>query len=214
MVIPREVRKITYSTEIRNLKKRLFLNDHQKAFLVGTMLGDGHLENNWSKTNYRLKWSHSAKQKDYLFWKCENLKEWFLSAPRFYAKTNSYFATSISHKELTSLASLFLKDGKKIVPSGMTQLLKNSVTLAVWFMDDGNAIMRKGILHGYHINSQSFTKSENQLMAITLTNLYGLSVGLEKNHGKYRLRINKSSASNFRNLIENEVIESMRYKLG
>ena len=47
-VIPRETRKITYSTEIRNLIKKLTLNDHQMAVLIGTILGDGHLEPNWS----------------------------------------------------------------------------------------------------------------------------------------------------------------------
>ena len=56
--IPREAGRITYSTDIRNLKK-LRITDIQKAVVIGSILGDGNLNSNWSNTNYRLKISHS-----------------------------------------------------------------------------------------------------------------------------------------------------------
>ena len=45
-IIPREARRITYSTEIRNLKKLSF-SEIQKDIIVGNLLGDGHLCQNW-----------------------------------------------------------------------------------------------------------------------------------------------------------------------
>ncbi len=213
-IIPREARKITYSTEIRNLKKRLTLSEAQRAFIIGTVLGDANLDLNWSGTNYRLRFSHSAKQKDYMFWKLGILRDWFLSEPRYYTKTNSYFLTSISHPEITSIARLFLKNGKKSIPENIFELLNNPLALAVWFMDDGGAIMRNGKFFGYHLNSQSFTQNENEILSKTLTDLCGISVRPEKNHGRYRLRINKSSAAEFKSIVANEIIPSMKYKLG
>ena len=67
------------------------MSDTQRAFAIGTILGDANLELNWSKTNYKLRFAHSEKQKDYILWKYRNLEEWVLTKPRYYAKTKSYF---------------------------------------------------------------------------------------------------------------------------
>ncbi|OGN05846.1 MAG: hypothetical protein A2831_03055 [Candidatus Yanofskybacteria bacterium RIFCSPHIGHO2_01_FULL_44_17] len=214
-IIPREARKITYSTEIRNLKKRLFLSDAQKAFVVGTILGDANLDLNWSKTNYRLRFSHSVKQEDYVMWKYQNLKEWILTKPRYYAKTRSYFFNTISHSDITSLAGLFLKNGKKIIPDSISDFLQNPITLAVWFMDDGNARVDKNRFDGYHINSQSFTLEENQLLVNALYKNFGVFCRIHKNHGKHRLYIGvKANVEKFKKIIQSLVISSLQYKLG
>ena len=76
--IPREAGRITYSTEIRNLKN-IKIDDFQKAVIIGSILGDGNLNGNWSKTNYRLKISHSVKQSEYVWWKYEILKDLVLT---------------------------------------------------------------------------------------------------------------------------------------
>jgi hypothetical protein len=216
---PRKARRITYSTEIRNLKKRLSLSDAQKAFAIGTILGDANLELNWSKTNYKIRFAHSEKQKDYVSWKYQNLKDWILTKPRYYSKTKSYFFNTISHTDITSLAEIFIKNNKKVIPENISELLENPLTLAVWFMDDGNAIHRNAELHGFHINSQSYTLKENILLRDSLRFIYNLSVEVEKNnhnkHGEdyYRLRINKSSIDTFQNMLVDHIIPAMQYKL-
>ncbi|MEN9524540.1 MAG: endonuclease family [Candidatus Parcubacteria bacterium] len=111
-MIPRETRRVTYSTEIRNLKK-LGFNEFQKAVIIGTILGDGCLCENWSKTNYRLLIMHSVDQKEYILWKYSILKQWILSEPRFYSKNNSLTIHTISHPELTGLHGIFYRDNKK-----------------------------------------------------------------------------------------------------
>jgi len=88
-IIPREARRITYSTEIRNLKKRLVLDDYQKSVVVGSILGDGYLFENCSKTNYRFGINQSIKQEDYLLWKYNILKNWTLSEPKYYGRNKS-----------------------------------------------------------------------------------------------------------------------------
>ena len=51
--------------EIQEYKKTLKLNDIQRSVLVGTMLGDGHLETQDKGKTYRLKIEHQLLQKDY-----------------------------------------------------------------------------------------------------------------------------------------------------
>ncbi|MBI4155737.1 MAG: hypothetical protein HY507_00705 [Candidatus Zambryskibacteria bacterium] len=212
-VIPRETRKVTYSTEIRNLKKILF-NEEQYAFIIGSILGDGCLCENWSKTNYSLLIAHSVKQKDYVFWKYNILRTWILKEPRFYAKNNSLIIKTISHSQLTELRNRFYLNNKKVIPHDIETIMYHPLSLAVWFMDDGNLASSCGFIHGYHLNTQSFTFEENQRLTVMLKNNFGIDCTIQRNHKYYRLFIRAGSKERFKKLIGNRLIESMRYKLG
>lgn len=214
-IIPREAGRITYSTEIRNLKKRFSFDDFQKGVLIGSILGDGHLELNWSKTNYRLRIGQSSKQKDYLFWKYDVLKDIVLTKPRYNKVGNSIFFGTISHYEISELAKLFYREKIKIIPENIYKFIENPLIIAIWFMDDGNAIIRKGKTYGYHLNTQSYTLEENERIAYWFKNIYQIEMLLEKNHGRYRLRIMKKlSRDKFKFIIEKYILGSMKYKLG
>ena len=211
---PRESRKITYSSAIRNLKKVPF-TERQKAIVIGSVLGDACLHPNWSSTNYTLKITRSEKQKAYIDWKHEQLKPFVLTAPRWYEKTHSYTLRTISHSDLTSLYREFYPDGKKILPRKIKEYIRDPLTLALWFMDDGNVRRRHGVMGGFNLNTQSFTESENEMLAQCLVDLYGINVRVERNNGYHRLAIYaEKSASIFRDLIQRHVIPSMQYKFG
>src|SRR3989344_1626241 len=169
-VIPREARRVTYSTEIRELKKKHFTSE-QRSVVVGNILGDGCLCENWSKTNYRLQVGHSIDQKQYIMWKYSVLQNWILTKPRFYARNNSLTIQTISHPELTSLHEMFYKEKKKIIPEQIESFLKDPLIMAVWFMYDGNAVRNRSELSGYNINSQSFSRDENILLSRILKKL-------------------------------------------
>lgn len=214
MAIPREARRITYSTDIRN-RKRIELNEYQKAIIVGSVLGDACLHENWSKTNARLQIRHAFAQKEYVLWKYEALKPLVLTEPQHYGRTNSVWFRTISHPELTKLRQIFYRNGKKSIPEDdIVAFLSNPITIAVWFMDDGNAVMRKGKLCGYHLNTQSFTKEENELLAEVFSVLYEISCTVERNHGYYRLAIWQApSRKIFSDLIQEHVLPSLKYKI-
>jgi DNA-binding transcriptional regulator WhiA len=210
-VIPREARKITYSTEIRDLKKRLSFNDIQKSLLTGSILGDGNLEPNWSKTNYRLKISHSVKQARYVNWKYEILNNWVLTKPNIDRCNRALTFRTISHPEITKLANIFYKNKRKIIPDNLEI---NPLILAVWFMDDGNVIRRDGKVYGYHLNTQSFNKEENLTLMKILSKNFKINASLEINHGKYRLRfMRKEYRQNFLSAIRKLILPSMLYKV-
>src|SRR3989344_2641712 len=213
-IIPRETRKITYSTEIRNLIKRLSLSEYQKAVLIGTILGDGSLEPNWSHTNYKLTVSQNIVQKDYVDWKYNIFKDWVLTEPTFNKINNSFRFRTISHREITGFRNEFYVNGKKVIPENISNYLNNPLVLAVWFMDDGNRVKYKNYLVGYHINSQSFTYEENIILARILNLNFNIKCKIQRNHGYFRLYIGARDRDKFKNIVSEFIIPSMKYKLG
>ena len=213
-VIPREPRRITYSSEIRKLKI-IPLTKYQREIIIGSVLGDGYLVPNWSKTNYALKITRSGRQKEYVDWQYENLKPFVLKIPRWYERTQSYTIGTISHSEITKLYLIFYPNGKKIIPNVMAEYIKSPLTLAVWFMDDGNVVKNKeGKVYGYHLNTQSFSELENKKLVQMFEDKWGIKCTIQKNNGYVRVYINSESKNKFANLIEPFVIPSMKYKFG
>lgn len=214
MVIPREAGRITYSSNIRAMK-RIKLDEYQKAVIVGSILGDAYLEANWSKTNYRMGIRHSVDQKEYVQWLYEILRPLVLTPPQYYERTRSTWFRTISHSELSEWQKIFYREGKKVIPETIAQYLSNPVTVAVWFMDDGNIARNSGDkTWGYHLNTQSFTIAENELLQHTLRNAWDIQCTLQKNNGYTRLYILKRCAEKFRNIVKPYIIPELAYKLG
>ena len=214
MVIPREAGRITYSANIRKMK-RIALDEYQKAVIVGSILGDAYLEVNWSKTNYRMGIRHSIDQEEYVQWLYEILKPLVLTPPQFYERTRSTWFRTISHPALSEWQKIFYRDKKKIIPKTIAQYLSHPVTMAVWFMDDGNVSRQLGAeTCGYHLNTQSFTIAENELLQVTLKSVWNIECTLQKNNGYTRLYILKKSAEKFRSIVEPYIIPELAYKLG
>jgi hypothetical protein len=213
-VTPREAGRVTYSAEIR-AKKKICLTPRQKSVITGSIFGDGTLELNWSKTNYRLKIENSVKQKEYVWWKYDILQELVLREPRYNPTNRSISFKTISHKELTEFAQMFYQGRQKILPNSLEQFVNDPMVLAVWFMDDGNAIRRNGKVYGYHLNTHAYMYEENVRLVRTLLDVYSIDSLIERSGGRYRIRImRENSRQNFRSVIQPYILESMRYKIG
>src|SRR3989344_7018783 len=207
-VIPRESKRITYSSAIRALKLVPFTPE-QLSIVKGSLLGDGCLHTGWPGTSKNFVFSkmHSIKQKEYIYWVYEKLQPFVRKVPRPYEPTQSIRLRTISHSALTELMSVFYRDGKKVLPSTIDEIITDSLALAVWFMDDGNVINRYGVFGGYHLNTQSFSLDENGKIAKILEEMHGIHANLERNHGYVRLSImRKESREKFRELIQKHVI--------
>jgi len=158
---------------------------------------------------------HSVDQKEYVQWLYEILKPLVLTPPQYYERTRSTWFRTISHPELSKWQKIFYRDKKKIVPETIAQYLLHPVTMAVWFMDDGNVARQKGDdTCGYHLNTQSFTVVENELLQATLKSVWNIECTLQKNNGYTRLYILKRSAKRFRSIVESYIISELAYKLG
>jgi len=80
--------------------------------------------------------------------------------------------------------------------------------LAIWFMDDGAADRNQ-----LRLNTQSFSKDENLLLAEFLHAKFGIEVQLNKDKDRYRLRIGAKGVKRFIEVVAPHVIPSMQYKL-
>ncbi len=116
----------------------------QREIIIGMILGDAYIQPT-GKRNARLRLEHSVKEKEYIFWKYKTLKNMMQAQPKlikrfnpFYKKQYSYWrCQSHSSPIFGKLRRKFYSDDRKIVPDNIKSLLKSTLTLAVWCMDDG-----------------------------------------------------------------------------
>ena len=179
------------------------ITPRQQEIIIGSLLGDGHLAE--TTRGYAFRVNHGLVQKAYVDWKYRELNSLTNSVPNVYKST--YYFRTVSHQYFDELRSLFYRKEKKIIPENIHRLL-TPLAIAVWFMDDGTKEGKQ-----VRINSQSFTKKENQKLSRTLEATLGIKSTINRDKHLFRLRISDQSMSLFRKTVEPHIIPSMRYKL-
>ena len=130
MEIPCEVLKIN------------MLSPSQKNIIIGSCLGDAHVERNGK--NCRLRFQQALKQKPLLCWKHSILQPHALALreyPQYDKRTKkTYHKIQFDTRTLpvfNEFRDMFYLDGRKRLPYNIINLLRDPLVLAVWFMDDG-----------------------------------------------------------------------------
>ena len=192
------------------------MNDEIRSVLVGTLLGDGHLETQNGGRTYRLKIEHSVKQREYTQWLYKHLKNWVLQSPKEKTKvvkgktyTNIWFST-ISDGKFRFYGQQFYDEvGKKHVPPRIDKML-TPLALAVWFMDDGSSKSKqhKALI----LNTQCFSKREHKLLINALSEKFEIEANLRPQKEGYQLIIPRPER--FIELIRPYLLTSFYYKLG
>lgn len=182
------------------------LTEEQRSILIGTLLGDGTLR---KKTNTLLEINHSSKQKEYVFWLYSKFRECVNTCPKIRINgpnRSSYRFTTRSIPALNEYYKDFYgTKGRKIVPKN---LKLDSLSLAVWFMDDGSRSR-----NAVYLNTQQFTLSDQESLINLLEETFNFRVTLNKDKSYFRLRLSCNSTKSFRNLVSPVLLSSMRYKL-
>ena len=206
--IPRELQNLnTNSAFLREFKAALSLSEIQRKVLLGSMMGDGCLIENSSKSNYRFQTEHCDKQKSYVYWKYDIFKNFVLTPPGFHQKTKSWRFRTISHSQFAHYHKMFYSEGKKILPKDLS-FLKDPLTAAVWFMDDGGRSAG-----GCLLNTQNFTDDEALRLLAFFRKEFKIPVTLQRNHWRYRLYIPSSHRLRWKDFLSNNMREEFLYKL-
>lgn len=224
--IPFDKPKHLYS----ELKKTNF-SKFQKSLLLGSILGDGHLEKRSKLKNALFREEHSIKQIEWLKWKYTNLKPFITSKLWIRDRGKRQFLPdgkggkklynvqkicSIStgvHPYLTELHNLFYKDGVKVIPEKFVYENLDELSLLVWICDDGYYNKDRDYIA---ICTENFNYHENVVLLKSISKLLG-NVSLIKHSNKrntYRIYIN--SFSNNKSFIANGLNilpSSMHYKI-
>lgn len=194
------------------------LNKKEREIVIGTILGDGCLQATGAR-NARLRLEHGAKQKDYIFWKWRQLSRIIQSHPKkivrynpIYKATYGYYrCQSHSSPELGKLRRLFYRENQKIMPNNLNGLLKSQLSLAVWYMDDGYYYHRDKTAYIY---LSKLSKENLDKLTEVLKSNFNLVPKVEiKKSGNVNLKFTVTETNKLINLIQADIIPSMRYKL-
>lgn len=194
------------------------MNSKKKAILLGMILGDAYLQKTGAR-NARIRLEHSEKQKDYLFWKGLQFPELFQGQPKrlvrfnpVYQKEYTYFRWQTNtNPEIGKFRQIFYQNGKKNIPEELPKLLNSSLSLAVWFMDDGYFYQRDKIAYIY---IPKYSLEETKRLLKTLKDNFCLEAKVKiKKRGNLVLVFSVKETKKLISLIKPFIIPSMQYKL-
>lgn len=204
---------IMHANEVERHKQEMKLNSVQRSILVGTLLGDGHLEKQDRSQTYRLKIEHAIGQREYVDWLYSEFKRLVGTPPQLKKRidrSDSYHFATYSLGTFRFYAQQFYRGKKKVVPRLIRKLL-DPLALAVWFMDDGS--WKSDRHRTYIFHTLGFDKKDQELLKSALEKKFGVGSNLHKQKTKWRLYIRSDSASRFKEIISPYVRTSFQYKL-
>ena len=146
------------------------ITKESRNLLIALLLGDGTISN-----NNVFKLSHCEKQRDYLEWKIEQLKnaglrnnglKEYISIKGYNIGKKVYYTQLNIIPFIKVLRRVFYKPYKKL---GNRKLLNrlDAKGIAIWYMDDGHINYRKtnGKVHGFYIKiATCIPKEELQII--------------------------------------------------
>ena len=192
---------------------------HQLDVIIGSLLGDARLEcrSKGIRASYtaRFRVHHGEKQKDYVYWKYQLLKDLVSQEPREIRWRNekrslnevSWFFHTKTLKNFGIIHEVFYKNGKKIFPKEILPIFSDAM-LAVWFMDDGS---NNG--NNLTLNIHSFsTEDQNEIIGF-LKERYSINPKLVKDRHQWKIAIGAFDYQKFLNTIAPYVPKAMAYKI-
>lgn len=204
-----------------NYKSKLSLTKRQRDIIIGSLLGDECMRIIGKARDACFAISHGEDQKNYVFWKYREFKEWVMTPPwrenRTYhrdkkRKLASWRFQTITHPDFTEIYRTFYREGHKILPNSLKALLLSPLSLAVWVMDDGNK-NRDALF----LNTQGFTQSQQMEIIKVLKENFDLEARINrhstsKGRQLYRIRFTTKSTERLYGIIKRFLLPMFRYK--
>jgi len=203
------------------------INPKQHAVIVGTTLGDGHLQLALNQKSARLRCTHSRAQKQYVDWLyrkqlstlCEGVKPPYDTEqhgfPMYEAYTRYSEQLKPYHTTFYQPTNFDKPKYRKSVPDELSSILTDPLSLMVWYLDDGTLRKDSGACR---LATQCFTGYEHIILQECLVNNFGVKTKIERWSTGFELTIptRGGHAQNFISLFEDVVLEeipSMSYKI-
>lgn len=211
---------------IHRKKTEKSLTYRQKKIVYGGLLGDA---GKMSLSSVKMK--QSTKQKEYLMWKYEQLKEHVSPKSlqehsyydkRYHKEYHTIMFYTYANTDIETIVHQFYNSGKKVVTSEILDNL-DELALAVWFMDDGKTGWSYSSRQrtGYNFKPESilctdsFSREENELICEWFNKKWGIKCFLRKNKPRKHFRVvfSTSTVDLFHGLMRPFFIPSMLYKI-
>jgi hypothetical protein len=188
------------------------LTERQKGIIIGMLLGDGFLVRRGKKAIFGFK--QGKRYKEYVEWIFNELQNICTDAGIMYRGDYDqyYFRTSLKKHDFAYLYQKFYrfspgaKKAIKIVPKEIKELLKNPISVAVWYMDDGSLDFRPKYHYSYYFATHNFSLKETETLTKVLRDNFGVESKVYNNliRGKRypRIYIGVEGRKKFRQIIE------------
>lgn len=196
------------------------------SIIIGSTLGDTHLEKRSNGIGTRIKFVQSNKNVEYLMWYHKFFSDrGYCNSKIPVLKTRirkngentfEYSINSYTYASFNWIHEMFYTFDEernkyiKIVPKNLEEFLTPQA-LAVWFMDDGSKSRESA-----RIATNNFTIDEIEKLCLILENKYNIKTSVQSN-GKSKghiLYIYKNSMENFSKIVKPFMLPSLYYKLG
>ena len=194
------------------------MNETIRHIIIGSILGDGFLTPLTKREKLsRLWFKYDDKRYSYLKWLHQKLKPIGVDPIKKKKNYTQHYFLTHSLKELGMLRKQFYPNGKKIIPKDIFSVLVHPLSLAVWYMDDGNLDFRDR----YHCNATfatyGFSEKECRTLVEVLQKNFGIASRIHqttmRNKVYYRLYILSRSTDVFMGLIRPYMHSCFAYKL-
>jgi hypothetical protein len=191
------------------------LTKQQRDVLVGLMLGDGNLEHNGYR-GARLQIKQSEERREYVFWLYSHFAQITRTPPQQRKDTRQWYFGTRFYEDLAEVRNNFYRNGRKVIPANIEELLDSQLAVAVWFMDDGRLDYRSKSHYAYHISTDSFAESNVKRLERLLLKKFGvvtktyMSLCRGKRYAK--LYIGKEGRDAFRAIVDPYLLPCFRYK--
>ena len=192
---------------------------HQLDVIIGSLLGDARLEcrSKGIRALYtaRFRMHHGNKQKEYVWWKYQILKNLVSCQPREISCLNKkrnlneiswYFHTK-SLKNFGIIHEIFYKNGVKKFPKEILPIFSDRM-LAIWYMDDGSNNHRN-----VSLNTQSFSLEDQKIISDFLGEKYHINPTIVKDRLQWKISIGNCDYDRFLSIVTPFVPEVMNYKI-
>ncbi len=191
-----------------------FSTIHQEI-LVGSLLGDGHLETANQGKTYRFIVVQSSKKQAYFQFLYDQFRP-FITTPiytRVYPTQGGQSSTLRFATQYSSVFSpygqMFYREKTKHVPLCIEQIL-TPLGLAIWYMDDGS--VKSSQSKGVYFNTQSFSVSDVDRLCDVLQAKFQIQAWKRPDSGSYRIYVSGKSYERLGELITPYFTDDMWYK--
>lgn len=120
----------------------------------------------------------NIRYKEYVHWLYNEFKHLCRSQPKQRKDYNKWYFQTRSLAELQKYMKWFYRENK-IVPFNIDKLLISPLSLAVWYMDDGNLDYRPKDHYNFVFSTNSFSIKENRLLVNVLKRNFGIEASIQ-----------------------------------
>ncbi len=190
------------------------------SVLIGSLLGDGHMEKDKDGFGSRFVFYQSKCNGEYLLWLHNCLQELGYckreipliktrvssnNELRYYYRFRTYTFSSFNW-----ILDSFYLHNRKVIPRFIGDYL-TPLALAIWIMDDGSLHKNKGL----KFSTNCFTLKEIKFLQGILLEKYNLKSTIHKTGyiNQYNIYILKSSMNDLINIVKPHIHPTMMYKI-